>query len=122
MAESNVNKNGAVVIGTIDRFAKPNHREDYIVRIVKPKKRGSDPQVEMKVYVNNTTESSPYKGLSSKGAFFRLDIDQFNELVEMAPKIREAIKAATEESGSKDTGDGIIPDAPSLDILAGITG
>lgn len=115
------NGNSAAVIGTIDKIQELGHREDYIVRVLQPSRRYPEPKVELKVWVDNQKSNPTYQGLSSKGGYFRMTIEQFNQLVDMAPAIREAVKAATPEEGAPTASD-TVPGAPNLDLLAGVVG
>lgn len=115
------NSNAAAVIGTIDRFARPGWREDYVLRVIQPSRKNPEPKVELRVWVVNEKTDPPFKGLSTRGGYFAMTIEQFNKLVELAPAVREAIKALTTENGEP-TPTGKVPSAPSLDLLAGVTG
>lgn len=119
MADRNGKK--AIPIGTIPRLEKPNWREDYVIRVLPSlSKRYPEPVVELKVYVDNRTTEPHYLGLSSRGGYFAFTAEQFNALVDMAPKVREALKALESEEGEAPaTGD--VPSAPSFELLSEIT-
>jgi len=113
--------NKAVPIGTIDRFQKPGWREDYVLRVLAPSKRNPQPRVELRVWVDNQTSNPPFQGLSTRGGYFAMTMDQFNALCNMKKKIAEAVKALTPEEGSTPAADSV-PGAPDLDLLAGVVG
>lgn len=112
-------ENGTVVIGTVNKIEKPGHREDFVLRVVK--NRNGTPAVELRVWVDNQTTKPAFKGLVYKGGYFRMSPDQFNELVKMAPKVKEAIKASVQETGDEEKGTGAIPEVPNFNTLAGVT-
>lgn len=116
MANSN---NNAVVIGTIPKVARPGHREDYIVRVLKPSRRNPEPKVELRVWVNNTTSNPPFEGLSTRGGYFSMSLERFNELVNMREQVAEAVKAVMPEEGETLQADAV-PNAPDLTLL-GVT-
>lgn len=118
MGYGNGNKTAAVV-GTIPKVAKPGHREDFILRVLHPSKRYPEPKVELKVYVNNTTSNPPFEGLSTRGGYFLMSLEQFNKLANMRDQVAEAVRAVTLEEGVAPQ-EVAVPDAPNLALLGGV--
>ena len=115
------NGNGSrKAVGIVNKLLQEGHREDYVVSIV-PARRTGKPMVELRVYVNNQKTSPPYKGLTSKGGYFMMTEEQFDQLVAMAVKVKEALResAPTAVEGAST---GNVLEAPSLELLAGVTG
>lgn len=109
--------NKAAVIGTIERFARPGWREDYMVRVLAPSRKFPVPKVELKVWVNNQNSNPPYTGPSTKGGYFAMTIEQFNALCDMRKEIVEAVKALAPEEGEAPAAEEV-PSAPDLELLA----
>lgn len=108
--------NNATMIGMIPKVARSGHREDFIVRVLKPSRKFPVPKVELRVWVDNTTSNPPFKGLSTRGGYFSMSLEQYNELVNMREQVAEAVRAVMPEEGEALQADAV-PAAPDLALL-----